>query len=439
MSLRGKFWVIVLLGIWWGLVWNPGTAVLAQAQEAAGLPRDLQTLISQALKANPELKRRGQLRTASQEQIQAAGALDDPQLSFNLMNVPTDTWDLAQEPMTQKQILLSQKIPFPGKRRLRSEIAAEQAQANDFYYQDKANEIRAQVVQAYWGLSLAYSAFEITQKNKQLWEQVVQAAETRYSVGKGQQADILQAQVELGNYLNQLLVWRQKQESFQTQLNALRSEPPPAPIARPQELRPRPFNSSLKTLLSRASAQPQLKALQAQVTKQQKAVALARKDYFPDVTLGLGYGWRENLGPEKRADFFTSMITVNLPIWYGSKLRPREREQRARQVAAQEAYQATWDQLAAAIKERYDKLQRLDQQITLYEQGIVPQAEQAAAAALADYQVGGLDFANLYQSRIAAYNAELKLQEYLKEFEENWAALEWLVGQELPRQPGGKK
>jgi hypothetical protein len=49
--------------------------------------------------------------------------------------------------------------------------------------------------------------------------------------------------------------------------------------------------------------------------------------------------------------------------------------------------------------------------------------------------VGALDFAQLYQSQIAVYMAELQLQEYLKDFEENWAELEWLVGVELPRPP----
>jgi len=88
---------------------------------------------------------------------------------------------------------------------------------------------------------------------------------------------------------------------------------------------------------------------------------------------------------------------------------------------------------------RIAKLERLSHQITLYEQGIIPQARQAAATSLADYSVGRLDFARLYQNQIAAYNAELALQEYLKDYEENWAALEWLVGSELPRALGGKK
>ena len=87
-------------------------------------------------------------------------------------------------------------------------MAAEQAHSDDLAYQDKVNEIRAKVViQRYWSLSLAYSGFDLTQRNKQFWEQVVKVAETRYSVGQGLQADVLQAQVELGNYLNRLFQW----------------------------------------------------------------------------------------------------------------------------------------------------------------------------------------------------------------------------------------
>ena len=97
------------------------------------------------------------------------------------------------------------------------------------------------MVTAYWGLSLAYSDFDLTQRSKQAWEQVVKVAETRYAVGQGQQADVLQAQVELGNYLDRLFQWTQKQESSQADLNALRSKPPQTALARPQPLKPRPL------------------------------------------------------------------------------------------------------------------------------------------------------------------------------------------------------
>ena len=178
------------------------------------------------------------------------------------------------------------------------------------------------------------------------------------------------------------------------------------------------------------------------MAKQEKAVDLAKKEYYPDATVTLGYAFRETVGPPvnlKQADMFSGGFMVNLPVWQGDKIKPRIREEQERRTAAKEAVNNTWNQVGAAIKDRHAKLRRLSQQITLYSQGIVPQARQAAEAALASYTVGSLGFERLYQNQIAAYNAELTLQEYLKDFEENWAELEWLAGVALPRRPGGKK
>jgi cobalt-zinc-cadmium efflux system outer membrane protein len=197
----------------------------------------------------------------------------------------------------------------------------------------------------------------------------------------------------------------------------------------------------LDDLLARAKSRPQLEALKALISRQEKAVALAHKAYYPDVNIGVAYGLREKLDPpvnRNQADFFSTSFMLDIPIWRASKIEPRIREQVDREAAAREAYLSFRDRLQAAVKDRYAKLQRLHQQITLYDQGIIPQARQAASASLADYSVGLLDFARMYQTQIAAFNAELALQEFLKDFEANWAELEWLVGQELPRPTGGK-
>ena len=183
------------------------------AQEEAGMPADLKAFIGEAVQANPAVKEKAQMTTASKEAIRPAGALDNPEVSLGLLNVPVNTWVLNQQDMTMKELAVSQKLPFPGKRRLRSEVAEEQSKADSFSYQDQVNEIRAKVIQGYWNLSLAYASYDITQKDKEMWEQVVQVAETRYGVGQGMQADVLQAQVELGNYLDRLFQWQQRQES----------------------------------------------------------------------------------------------------------------------------------------------------------------------------------------------------------------------------------
>ena len=91
----------------------------------------MQSLITEALQANAEIKQmRGQF-TATRETIRSAGALDDPEVAFTMKDIPMDNWALNREPMTQKMLELSQKFPFPGKRRLRSEVAGEQAHSDE--------------------------------------------------------------------------------------------------------------------------------------------------------------------------------------------------------------------------------------------------------------------------------------------------------------------
>lgn len=404
-----------------------------EGEMPAGLPPELSALIEEALRANPEIRQLSELAAASRETVRSAKALDDPEFQFTLKDIPTNTWSFSQDDMTQKMFMLSQKLPFPGKRQLRAQVAAAQAQADTFMVQDKAREVRAKVIQAYWALALARAGFEITARNKAAWEQVIKVAETRYATGQGLQAEVLQAQVELGNYLDRQFQWQQRQESLKAELNALRNQPPQTPLPTPVPLRSRPFTLKVADLLEYVADHPRLLALKAAIDKQGKAVALARKDYFPDFTFQTAYGLRENKGEMKRADLFSGAVMVNLPIWHASKIKPKIREEEAKENAAKGAHQAALNQLQAAIQDRHAKLKRLTQQATLYEKGIIPQARQAAESSLAAYQAGALDFARLTQNFLALYNAELQWLEYLKDFEENWAELEWLVGRDLPR------
>jgi len=164
MAYQRRFFRTTLFLIMY-LAVTPSLPTPAPAQGNGALPKDLQALINEALQANPEIKQmRGQY-AASKETIRPAGALDDPEVAFSMKDIPTDNWALNREPMTQKMLELSQKFPFPGKRRLRSEVAEEQAHSDEYVYKDKVNEIRAKVVIAYWGLSLAQTNFDLTQKN----------------------------------------------------------------------------------------------------------------------------------------------------------------------------------------------------------------------------------------------------------------------------------
>ena len=92
------------------LFWLLGVSPPLGAQGNGNLPRDLQNLVAEALKANPEVKQMSSLHTASRESAKSAGALDDPEFAFIAKDIPTDSWSFNQEDMTQKMIELSQKL-----------------------------------------------------------------------------------------------------------------------------------------------------------------------------------------------------------------------------------------------------------------------------------------------------------------------------------------
>ena len=220
--------------------------------------------------------------------------------------------------------------------------------------------------------------------------------DTRYGVGQGMQADVLQAQVELGNYLDRLFQWTQQQESFRADLNALRAKPPQTPVSRPQPLKPRPFTLKLDDLLAQAEARPQLQALKALIAKQEKAVDLAQQGIFPRChgdrwATASGKPWPHRSIRNRRTCSPAASCSTS-PSGRAPRSSPRSGRSRRNKARPKTPINLPGTSWRAAIKDRHAKLQRLAKQITLYDQGIIPQARQAVDASLASYQVGSLAF-----------------------------------------------
>ena len=87
----------------------------------------LHQLIDEAMANNPRLQSFYLASRADSFNIPQSGALPDPMLSLNLLNLPVDNFSFDQEPMTGKQVALKQQFPFPGKLSLKQKISSEKA------------------------------------------------------------------------------------------------------------------------------------------------------------------------------------------------------------------------------------------------------------------------------------------------------------------------
>ena len=406
--------------------------------EEAEFQRKLKAFISIALENNPALLEAQNKIKVSKEIPPQAGSLDDPILRFGLSNLPVDTFAFDEHVGTTKDITISQKLPFPGKLGLRTDMANKNVGIAEETYDDLKLRIIRDVKRSYFELCFVLAAIEITKQNKGLLEQFVTIAETKYSVGKGIQQDVIKAQVELSKNMDELIDLKKRKETEKGKLNTLMDLLPQSPLVIPHGITKSSFNYKIEELQSLAEEhRPVLEQIRLSKERYQIARKLAKKDYYPDFNVGFKYGQREDgrangIGTfQNRPDFVSAFVGINIPIWYKTKQSRKVAEQSYRVNVAQEAYNKVRNQIFLGIKKLMDQEAKSSETLTLIKTAILPQARQSLESALAGYGVDKVDFLSLLDTQVTLLNWEIKYHRELADYEKTLAKLEQTVGKSL--------
>ncbi len=393
----------------------------------------LQSAISIAAQNNPSLaqiRARSDAMAAIPSQV---GTLPDPVISFNALNLPVDTFDTAQENMTQLQGGISQAIPFPGKLALREQAATYQAEAATYDVTEARWHLLRDVKKNWWALFYLDRALEIIRVNQSLLRQFVKIAQTKYVVGEGLQQDVLLAQLELSKLLDNEIRLKGSQKKTKAQLNALLDKP-----ANHKFIITEKISEDLPTLLAEAALFDQAENYRALLASRRESIHaaqsrldLAKKDLFPDFKVGVFYGGRDDLlSGQERADFLSMKLSMNVPIFAASKQRKAVDQRSSELIQQRYALQDQWNNVRAEISTAYSDFHQFKNQVVLFKSGIIPQARQTVASMLAGYQVNKVDFLNLVRSQITLYNYETQYWKALSEANRTLAQLTAVVGKE---------
>ncbi|SCX80571.1 TolC family protein [Nitrosospira sp. Nsp13] len=397
----------------------------------------LTSLVSEALENNPEIQAALRERDAASQRIAPAEALDDPVLEAGLVNAPLTSSTLNREDMTMKMIGLSQRLPFPGKRGLRKDVAAQDAQSVGYGYQETMNRVARDIKIAYFDLGLTLEMTRLVEKNKLILEDLLHIAEKHYGVGLGSQADALKAQTQVSRMLDELLRLARERPTIEAELiRALgRNAAVAAPEPEPPQLREETL--TLESLRETALSQrPQLLALRSIVARNEKALDLARRNYYPDFDVRLAYGQRDNmLDGTRRPDMVTLTVAVNLPVWRENKLAPRVAEALAKRDQAQSLHEAQRNEVTASLRQQTAMAEQSLKSARLYQTAILPQARLTVESALAAYRVNRVDFLTLLDSQMTVFNYEISLVTAMASYNKALAEIDLLIGK--PPAPGG--
>ncbi|MBI5672206.1 MAG: TolC family protein [Nitrospirae bacterium] len=393
---------------------------VSAADETAELRLDLSGLIRELEAANPEIKAARQRWESAKAVVPQMQTLPDPRLQLGYQRMP------MVPPVVEGVMYgVGQEIPFPGKLKLKGEVAQRDAERLEQEYLAVRLRLIASLKEAYYSLHFIHQSIAIVGRNKALLTQFEKTAKARYSVGQAAQQDVFRAQVEISRVLDRLAVLDQQKESLHAAINRLLNRPPDGPLDTPEEVHSTLLTLPLQELNRRANEfSPALLATAKSIDRSERSVSLAKRQYYPDFDV-TALGIRND---KINDNGYQIMVGIKIPLFYDTKQKQGVHEAVANLEGAREDFTAARQDLLFQVKDGFVQAQRAERLITILRDAIIPQATLGLQAAQAGYAVGKVDFLTLLNSLLTLQDSQLELHGEIVSHEKALARLEAATG-----------
>jgi len=408
-------------------------ASLTRAQEApaASQPVKLADLLAEAERSNPQIQAaRHGWDSAKQVPTQVA-TLPDPQFVLQQVNVgsPRPFAGYTNSDFAYVGLGISQDLPYPGKLRLRGEIAKKDADVTQQRYESVRRAILAEVKTTYFQLGYLAKRQAILEGDGLMLQQVEQAAEVRYRSGMGNQQEVLQAQLERTKLLREITMNQLETGKIQAGLKQLLNRPQLSPDIETNELSESATAYTYEQLLAAANLNnAEIAGAQKMVEKQGFQVALAKKDFYPD--FNLQYMWQRTDPAQFRA-YYSLTVGVRIPIYRGRRQQPELAQAEADQNRAKSEHEAQTQQVAFQLRQQFLGAEKSAELLKIYREGLIPQARAELQAGMAAYQSNRQDFQALLTSFLDVLKLDEEYWQTISEHEMALAQIEALTGLSL--------
>lgn len=386
----------------------PSGPAPAEQDPFAGLAElERSLLVQEVLRRNPSIEAAREAWGAALERFPQVTSLDDPSVGYAA--APRSFGSSAVK--DGHRVEVAQRLPFPGKLALRGEIALASAEVAGNAFEEARVRLAETASILFDDYTLAARALEITAAHQALLEDLLRIATTRYAAGEGSQQDPLQAEVERARLLHEERSLRAESRIAHARINALLHRTPGAPLPAPPRGLAQPAAREIDRaiLVDRALRErSELRAAQARVRAREASVALARRDFFPDVTLVSGWDgfWQEK---EIRPSVG---LELELPIQIGRR-RAALAEARAELAGAEREQTALEDEVRLEIETSAERLAEAHHLLGIIESRLLPAARDRVAAARAGFGAGRNDFGSLIEAERSLRDAELEREQSL--------------------------
>ena len=400
---------------------------VAGAAFAQSTATSLQSLIAEARQNNAAIKAAQSAIQTSRYMPKQASALPDTEVTVQHFTVgsPRPFAGYSNSDFAYIGFGASQELPYPGKRAWRANVAQHEVAISGAEKNSVVWNVLNRLKLAYFQLAASQSIISVLEKNQQVADQIEQGAEARYRVGEGMQQDVLRAQLERTKLLNGLSMQRRESAQAQVVLKTLLNRPPESPDLIPEPLSARHIPGSDVLIAKLRDNNPELQVSAEQVSQRRAAVELAKREKKPD--FGVQYMWQHTA--DNFRDYYMGTFSIKLPN--RSRVRAAEGESQAKLAQAEAEKESRLKQMESDLGEQFAIVQTSEQQLKVYEEGLIPESEAAFNAGLAGYRAGKQEYQGLLASFADTLQLSIDRERTLAEHEVAIARIEGLIGEEL--------
>jgi outer membrane protein TolC len=409
-----------------------GTLVGPAVAQSPPLGANVQGLLDYARTQSAEVAAMRLEADAAAQRVQPAGALPDPVVRLELMNINNygndASFNLLPSRVGETRYTLMQSLPYWGKRALRRDAAAADAQQAKALAEATWAEVAMSIKATYAEYVRAAGNERLTREVLDLMVRLEQVAQARYAGGLVVQQDAIRAQLEQTAMHSELIAIDSEKRQWRARLNGLLARDSAAPLAEPDGMRALPpiglADAAMLAERARAS-NPQLQAEQARLASAQKNRDLTWRNRYPDMQVGVT---PTQMG--SRITTWSLMLEVNIPLQQDTR-RAQEREADAMVRAARARSEALSQQLLGELAGQlaaYDAARRTE---TLVRSQMLPQSELSLQSALAAYENGKVDFSTLLDAQRQIRKARLDILKAQVDAQMRLANIERILGEDL--------
>jgi outer membrane protein TolC len=423
---------------------------IAASSEAApvvadlGGPQPLDVLIRHALEENRTVRAAQFNVLALEHRIPQVTALDDPIVSNTIFPIPSVAPQYELMGYMPYAALLAQQFPWCGTLKLRGQAALDDVKIALFELAAAQLDVVANVKRAYYDLHFNEHAEKLLKENRALAEDFLKVARERYRGATATQVDVLRAEVAISDINRELENTGQAVNEARSDLARLLHVSPETPIKTMPELSVGSVPQEVERLYQLVCAsRPELQGRLAAMARDEKAIELARKRYYPNITVGLVYQDMERTNAEtpRTASGQPNVglfVGFNLPI-YHKKLAAGVQEAQARAAADGQLLEAERDQAHRDIKDFFVQARVQQNVLALLRRNNLPAARQVLELTAGDYTAGnaGVDFLSLLGAWRELLQVEIQIAQIEAELGKTLASLERAVGTQLNEHPPG--